>query len=674
MAGAKAIDVSISARSRRAGRRLIGQREDRRLAGVEMRHGDAERAPHPAGVVGIERRAGTGDQAMTGRPRSRDRARGRRARRRSLAAQTSRTCMPDHRLAGQREQQLVDAHARRRARREDDRRDHAGSVAGLGSRRQPAHARSRARFPVPSGIALRTRPRPCDAVAGVDVNQHFGPIDIYLFDQILRGRIAPGDVIVDAGCGMGRNLVFLLREGYDVYGLDADPDAIADLVWNPVGGATSYNVKRGTSTGTYTTTTSAPSASFTDTTVSNGTTYYYVVTAIIGAESANSSEVTGTPTRLRTSASSTAGDGGGGNAADSHQRLPRALQPRLADCQSERLLPRLRFAHAQHVDRVGSVVGNDRTRPLLSRPGGRRRWWHAGSSHSRFVRRSSPRRDCRQGRADHAPRPVELRRGLSVRRGNRRFRRLRHCELLRRRNPAPAPGNNTAVIRANNGCTDTNNNAGDFTVTASTPIPRNSGTASFSCGALSNNPPSINAPANPAATVTENAAPFGVNLSGNDDGGVYTWSANPGAGVASVTVSSGQSTSSVTYSVTLQTNFTGTASFTATLSDNVYAPVSRTVNIQVNAPVGTDNAPTINPPANPITTVAQEAPPFTVGLTGNDDHGVYNWSATPGTGVASVNVTGGRAPAPSRTRSSSRAASMAPRRSRRRSATTSIRR
>ena len=59
--------------------------------------------------------------------------------------------------------------------------------------------------------------------------EQFGQIDIYLFDQLLRGRIAPGTRILDAGCGYGRNLVYLLREGFDVYGADADPKAIAAL-------------------------------------------------------------------------------------------------------------------------------------------------------------------------------------------------------------------------------------------------------------------------------------------------------------------------------------------------------------------------------------------------------------------------------------------------------------
>ena len=59
-----------------------------------------------------------------------------------------------------------------------------------------------------------------------DLQHQFGQIDIYLFDQILRGRIAPGMRIFDAGCGHGRNLVYLLRKGFEVYGVDADPRAI----------------------------------------------------------------------------------------------------------------------------------------------------------------------------------------------------------------------------------------------------------------------------------------------------------------------------------------------------------------------------------------------------------------------------------------------------------------
>jgi len=59
-----------------------------------------------------------------------------------------------------------------------------------------------------------------------NLREQFGQIDIYLFDQILRGRIVPGMRILDAGCGFGRNLVYFLREGYEVFGADSDPQAL----------------------------------------------------------------------------------------------------------------------------------------------------------------------------------------------------------------------------------------------------------------------------------------------------------------------------------------------------------------------------------------------------------------------------------------------------------------
>jgi SAM-dependent methyltransferase len=60
----------------------------------------------------------------------------------------------------------------------------------------------------------------------MDLRADFGEIDIYLFDQLLRGRIKPGMRVLDAGCGGGRNLIYLLRAGYDVFGADRDPDAV----------------------------------------------------------------------------------------------------------------------------------------------------------------------------------------------------------------------------------------------------------------------------------------------------------------------------------------------------------------------------------------------------------------------------------------------------------------
>ncbi|MFT3743892.1 MAG: hypothetical protein QM785_06305 [Pyrinomonadaceae bacterium] len=47
-----------------------------------------------------------------------------------------------------------------------------------------------------------------------DIRETFGGIDIYLFDQIQKGRFSPGMKILDAGCGGGRNIHWLLRNGY----------------------------------------------------------------------------------------------------------------------------------------------------------------------------------------------------------------------------------------------------------------------------------------------------------------------------------------------------------------------------------------------------------------------------------------------------------------------------
>jgi len=60
----------------------------------------------------------------------------------------------------------------------------------------------------------------------LSIQEQFGQIDIYVFDQILRGNIAPGMRVLEAGCGYGRNLVHLLREGCEVFALDQDAAAI----------------------------------------------------------------------------------------------------------------------------------------------------------------------------------------------------------------------------------------------------------------------------------------------------------------------------------------------------------------------------------------------------------------------------------------------------------------
>lgn len=67
-----------------------------------------------------------------------------------------------------------------------------------------------------------------DAIAN-SLEDQFGGIDIYLFDQLLRGRLNASDRVLDAGCGWGRNLVYLMQAGIEVFGVDADADAIAEV-------------------------------------------------------------------------------------------------------------------------------------------------------------------------------------------------------------------------------------------------------------------------------------------------------------------------------------------------------------------------------------------------------------------------------------------------------------
>lgn len=67
------------------------------------------------------------------------------------------------------------------------------------------------------------------AETAMNIQDQFGHIDIYVFDQILRGNIAPGMRILDAGCGYGRNLVHLLRQGCEVFAVDANPEGVAHV-------------------------------------------------------------------------------------------------------------------------------------------------------------------------------------------------------------------------------------------------------------------------------------------------------------------------------------------------------------------------------------------------------------------------------------------------------------
>ncbi len=61
------------------------------------------------------------------------------------------------------------------------------------------------------------------------LQEQFGQIDIYVFDQLLKGRIVPGMRILDAGCGGGRNIVYFLREQYEVFGVDRDAESVEEV-------------------------------------------------------------------------------------------------------------------------------------------------------------------------------------------------------------------------------------------------------------------------------------------------------------------------------------------------------------------------------------------------------------------------------------------------------------
>lgn len=63
----------------------------------------------------------------------------------------------------------------------------------------------------------------------LNLQEWFGGIDIYLFDQLLKGRITPELRVLDAGCGGGRNLIYFLRSGYDVCGVDESSRSIAQV-------------------------------------------------------------------------------------------------------------------------------------------------------------------------------------------------------------------------------------------------------------------------------------------------------------------------------------------------------------------------------------------------------------------------------------------------------------
>lgn len=63
----------------------------------------------------------------------------------------------------------------------------------------------------------------------INARELFGDIDIYLFDQILKNRFDENMSVLDAGCGGGRNLVYFLRNNFEVFAVDQNSLAIEQV-------------------------------------------------------------------------------------------------------------------------------------------------------------------------------------------------------------------------------------------------------------------------------------------------------------------------------------------------------------------------------------------------------------------------------------------------------------
>jgi DNA/RNA endonuclease G (NUC1)/fibronectin type 3 domain-containing protein len=442
-------------------------------------------------------------------------------------------------------------------------------------------------------------------------------------------------------------------------GLAATPGpSHVQLNWTATPGATSYNVKRSTTMGSgYATIASPATNSYDDLTAASGTTYYYVVSAVNAAgESGNSTEVSATPTAAANLIGVVISQLYGGNGNAYSNDYIELFNPTGGTVN----ISGYSVQYGSATGQFGSVATNVYTFPAATTIGAGRylsvKFGTAGAGLPTTTDldggATSLNMSGTSGKVAFVTTGTALGCGATATpclASDARIVDLVAYGTANNGEGGTTVGNGAAIsasagpLRNFEGCQDTNNNNNDFIVatTATGLAPRTAATAQHICGPM-NLAPTITAPANPIATVNENASPFTVNLTGNDDGGIYNWSATPVSGITSVSVSAGQGTANVTYLVTLQTNYYGTATFTASLSDGVNTTATRTVNITVTRDTNINHVPTIVAPANPAATVAQNGGPVNVNLTGNDDNNLYTWSATPGAGVTSAIVTAGQ--------------------------------
>lgn len=62
-----------------------------------------------------------------------------------------------------------------------------------------------------------------------DLRLQLGGMDIYLLDQIVKGRYSKNEIILDAGCGGGRNLHWFYENGYDIWAVDREKTAVGQV-------------------------------------------------------------------------------------------------------------------------------------------------------------------------------------------------------------------------------------------------------------------------------------------------------------------------------------------------------------------------------------------------------------------------------------------------------------
>jgi 2-polyprenyl-3-methyl-5-hydroxy-6-metoxy-1,4-benzoquinol methylase len=60
--------------------------------------------------------------------------------------------------------------------------------------------------------------------------QQLNNIDLYLLDQVQKGRITQDSKILDAGCGVGRNSKFFIEHGFSIKGFDPMAERIEEFL------------------------------------------------------------------------------------------------------------------------------------------------------------------------------------------------------------------------------------------------------------------------------------------------------------------------------------------------------------------------------------------------------------------------------------------------------------